>query len=104
MLVPGIGRDQLKGGLCYDDAKTDDARLVLRVLQEAREAGACTMNYLAVEEICYTGQQASGALLKRGCRRRSAACVGSQGRANGQWLLKCIDRTRSMQHARCPAA
>lgn len=64
MLVPGISRDKLKGGLCYDDAKTDDARLVLRVLQEASDAGACALNYLAVEEICYTGQQASGALLK----------------------------------------
>jgi glycerol-3-phosphate dehydrogenase len=31
-------REGLQGGIVYTDAKTDDARLVLRVLQEAQDA------------------------------------------------------------------
>jgi glycerol-3-phosphate dehydrogenase len=40
MLAPHINTTDLQGGMCYVDAKTDDARLVLRVLQEARGLGA----------------------------------------------------------------
>jgi glycerol-3-phosphate dehydrogenase len=51
MLAPNIAKDGLKGGLCYLDAKTDDARLVLRVLQEAQKHGAQAANYMAVEQV-----------------------------------------------------
>lgn len=51
MLAPHIARTGLNGGLCYLDAKTDDARLVLRVLQEAQAAGALAINYLAARTI-----------------------------------------------------
>ena len=49
-LAPHIAREGLNGGLCYVDAKTDDARLVLRVLQEAREFGGTAINYLAARK------------------------------------------------------
>ena len=51
MLAPHIRRDRLNGGMCYADAKTDDARLVLRVLQEATDAGGVAMNYLAASRL-----------------------------------------------------
>lgn len=51
MLAPHIRREQLNGGLCYQDAKTDDARLVLRILHEATEAGGTAVNYLAAKRI-----------------------------------------------------
>lgn len=51
MLAPHITRRGLQGGLCYQDAKTDDARLVLRVLQEAQAAGALAINYLEATAI-----------------------------------------------------
>ncbi len=50
-LAPHIAREGLDGGLCYIDAKTDDARLVLRVLQEAMSYGAVAINYLAARQI-----------------------------------------------------
>ena len=40
MLAPGIGPANMVGGVTYIDAKTDDARLVWRVLAEAINAGA----------------------------------------------------------------
>ncbi|MBI3727451.1 MAG: glycerol-3-phosphate dehydrogenase/oxidase [Burkholderiales bacterium] len=64
MLAPHIPAADLKGGSCYMDAKTDDARLVLRVLQEARAAGAIAMNYLAVKNVVYVDGQASGVVLQ----------------------------------------
>ena len=51
MLAPNVDRNGLQGGLCYTDAKTDDARLVLRVLQEAEAAGGHALNYLAAREL-----------------------------------------------------
>jgi glycerol-3-phosphate dehydrogenase len=42
MLAPHIARRGLRGGFRFGDAQTDDARLVLRVLQEAVAAGAAS--------------------------------------------------------------
>ena len=49
-LAPHIASEGLNGGMCYVDAKTDDARLVLRVLQEALGFGAVAINYLAARK------------------------------------------------------
>lgn len=73
MLAPHIGRADLKGGLCYVDAKTDDARMVLRVLQEARDLGGVAINYLGAQQLLRQGDGEHG----------SAA----QGRVNGVQLL-----------------
>ncbi|HEX8786975.1 MAG TPA: glycerol-3-phosphate dehydrogenase/oxidase [Telluria sp.] len=51
MLTPNVRRDGLEGGIVYTDARTDDARLVLRVLREAREYGAEALNYVAAREL-----------------------------------------------------
>lgn len=62
MLAPNVGRTDLKGGMCYQDAKTDDARLVLRVLQEARGLGALTINYLAAKQLLRVQDRPDGAV------------------------------------------
>jgi glycerol-3-phosphate dehydrogenase len=49
-LVPSLSAEGLRGGFRYGDATTDDARLVLRVLADARNAGAVTLSYARVEE------------------------------------------------------
>ena len=51
MLAPNIARTGLKGGVQYQDAKTDDARLVLRVLQEALSFGGQAFNYMQVPTV-----------------------------------------------------
>ena len=60
MLAPHIDRAGLNGGLCYQDAKTDDARLVLRVLQEAVGAGATAVNYMAARNVLRTDGKVDG--------------------------------------------
>ncbi|HEY0844878.1 MAG TPA: glycerol-3-phosphate dehydrogenase/oxidase [Noviherbaspirillum sp.] len=64
MLAPHIRQNDLNGGLCYQDAKTDDARLVLRILQEATEAGGVAVNYLAARRILRNDGQACGVQLQ----------------------------------------
>lgn len=66
MLAPNVAREGLQGGLCYRDAKTDDARLVLRVLQEAVAAGGHALNYLAAEELDRHDGKVGGLVLRDG--------------------------------------
>jgi glycerol-3-phosphate dehydrogenase len=49
-LVPALRSDSLTGGFRYGDAWTDDSRLVLRVLADARAAGAVTLSYARVDD------------------------------------------------------
>jgi glycerol-3-phosphate dehydrogenase len=47
-LAPHLTQEDLKGGFTYGDAKTDDARLVLRLIQEATDDGGLARNYTRV--------------------------------------------------------
>ncbi|MGJ8670274.1 MAG: glycerol-3-phosphate dehydrogenase/oxidase [Oceanococcus sp.] len=49
--APGLSTKDLDGVLYFEDAQTDDARLVLRLLQEARSHGASVLNYVQVKEL-----------------------------------------------------
>jgi glycerol-3-phosphate dehydrogenase len=51
MLAPHISPRGLQGGFRYGDAQTDDARLVLRIIQEAVAAGGTAMNYVHAENL-----------------------------------------------------
>jgi len=50
-LAPGLKEEQLLGGTCFVDALTDDARLVMRVLAEARADGALALNGVRVRQL-----------------------------------------------------
>ncbi len=58
--VPGYRPDKLQGASRYTDAVTDDTRLVLRVLDEARKDGAVTLNYVKAEKTLKTHGRVSG--------------------------------------------
>jgi glycerol-3-phosphate dehydrogenase len=62
--VPHIDDAGLRGGLRYLDAKTDDARLVLRVLQEARAHGGVALNYLACADLLRDANGVCGATVE----------------------------------------
>jgi len=51
LLSPSIHPLKMIGGLRYQEAQTDDARLVLRVLREAVGRGAQALNYAAVTSL-----------------------------------------------------
>lgn len=65
-LVPGWAPPAMTGAAVYADAKTDDARLVQRVLREAERDGALVLNYLPA-----TAPTVDGGVV-RGLRLRDA--------------------------------
>lgn len=63
-LAPGLNPPGLRGALVFTDAKTDDARLVQRVLLEAQRDGAMCLNYVAAQELVLSAGQVSGVVLQ----------------------------------------
>jgi len=63
-LAPGLAPPGLRGALVFQDAKTDDARLVWRVLLEARRDGAVLLNYVAVESLTTANGKVTGLVAK----------------------------------------
>ena len=62
--LPMLDPHGLQGGWSYLDAQTDDARLVLRVLAEARSLGALTVNYVAADDLTRAAGGVDGATLR----------------------------------------
>jgi glycerol-3-phosphate dehydrogenase len=52
-LCPPLSSEGLVGGFRYFDAQTDDARLVLRVIQEAIQGGGRAINYAPVIQLLH---------------------------------------------------
>ena len=61
---PFLNADRLHGGFTYADAQTDDARLVLELVDGALAAGAVCVNYCRVGEVLETDGKACGALVE----------------------------------------
>jgi len=60
----GIGGTGLTGAMYYTDTVTDDARLVLRVLQDAMAAGGCALNYVKASSLLKTDGQVTGVVVE----------------------------------------
>ncbi|HMA10086.1 MAG TPA: glycerol-3-phosphate dehydrogenase/oxidase, partial [Ramlibacter sp.] len=67
MLAPGLAPTGLRGATWYRDAKTDDARLVQRVLAEAARDGALTLNYARAGALLKEGAAVAGARVEDLC-------------------------------------
>jgi glycerol-3-phosphate dehydrogenase len=63
-LIPQLSSPDLVSGFRYFDAQTDDARLVLRVLQEATKDGALALNYARVEGLLKTRGRVTGVAVR----------------------------------------
>jgi len=55
-LVPQINQSRLKGGFRFWDAQVDDARLVLRLIDDGIKAGGTALNYTSVVELARNSQ------------------------------------------------
>jgi glycerol-3-phosphate dehydrogenase len=88
-LAPGLNPPNLRGALVFGDAKTDDARLVQRVLVEAQHDGAVVLNYVAAQELVLTNGQVSGLMLRDGPTGQ-VLCVRAKSvvNATGAWADK----------------
>lgn len=65
-LCPQIRSEGLKSGLFYYDAVVDDARLVLRLLEEGKRLGGTALNYARVNGLLKNGtQEVCGVVVQR---------------------------------------
>lgn len=91
-LAPGLVPARMRGAMVFTDAKTDDARLVWRVLMEAQRDGAVVMNYAQAESLRLDAGKVSGLVVRDaasgGTYRVHAKAVVN---ATGAWA----DRLRS---------
>lgn len=71
ILAPHVATDRLEGGFCYGDAQTDDARLVLRVIQEAVAAGGTALNYTRADTLLLEEDRVVGVTLRDLVQNRS---------------------------------
>ncbi len=95
-LAPGLRQDCLLGGSCFFDAVTDDARLVMRVLGEARDAGGEALNGMAVKTLTREGGQVTGLVAED---RESGCAYAFRGRAVAQATGAWAGRLGSGTHA-----
>jgi glycerol-3-phosphate dehydrogenase len=83
---PGIASDGLKGACYYTDTVTDDARLVLRILQEAIAAGGHAANYVKVEGLLRTDDLVDGVVaVNTETRERVEVQARAVINATGTW-------------------
>ena len=89
---PLLATTGLKAGFTYGDAQTDDARLVLELVDGAQTAGAACVNYCRMESILEEHGQAAGAVLQD---RLSGTELTVQARqivnATGYWMAREAD-------------
>ena len=83
-LAPGLAPPGLRGALVFQDARTDDARLVWRVLCEARRDGATVLNYVVARTLAMEAGKVCGMTLQdvesgQQYRIRSRAVVNATG-------------------------
>jgi glycerol-3-phosphate dehydrogenase len=87
LLAPYIAQEGLQGGFQYGDAQTDDARLVLRVIQEAMASGGAALNYAQVEDLTHDarGKVAGVRLHDRVAGRQADVSARLVVNATGAW-------------------
>jgi glycerol-3-phosphate dehydrogenase len=83
-LEPGLRREELDGGILYYDCMTDDARMTLENILDARALGVPILNYTRAMRLLEEGDRIVGAEVESGGARVKvrARCVVN---ATGPW-------------------
>ena len=83
-LEPHLRQDGLLGALAFDDARTDDVRLVLRLIFEAVGEGGTALNFSAAQPWRENGR-VHGIVLADGRRVAASMVVNATGVCAGDW-------------------
>ena len=85
--LPHLADATLKGAFAYMDARTDDTRLVLRVLADALADGGVAANYLTVDGLLRENGRVAGVSLRDGVNGRTGqARARVVINATGPWV------------------
>jgi glycerol-3-phosphate dehydrogenase len=83
---PSLNTGSLKGGFIYTDAQTDDARLVLELIDGAMQHGAVCVNYCKLTELIECDGKVCGAVLQDQLHHTSIKISAKQVvNTTGQW-------------------
>ncbi|MCK9636157.1 MAG: glycerol-3-phosphate dehydrogenase/oxidase [Methylobacter tundripaludum] len=86
---PRLNSSLLTGGFTYADAQTDDARLVLELIDGALSAGAVCVNYCKVTDFIEDKGQVCGAKVQDRVNGKTAIVYARQiVNATGQWTIE----------------
>jgi glycerol-3-phosphate dehydrogenase len=86
LLAPGLEPKNMQGAMVFGDAKTDDARLVWRVLAEAQKDGAVTLNYASADNLHIENGKVTGLSVIDGTTgQRYTAKTKAVVNATGAW-------------------
>lgn len=84
---PVLTDNGLKGGFTYADAQTDDARLVLEIVDGAMSYGAICVNYCRLDSLIEQGGRAIGAVVHDGVGGSDCKVYAKQiVNATGCWM------------------
>lgn len=73
-MIPQLKPEWMKGAFLYHDARLDDSRMVLRLIQEAQARGGVALNYAKVVRLL---RAADARVCGVAVEDRSRACLGS---------------------------
>lgn len=86
LLAPHLVSKGLTGGFHYEDAQTDDARLVLQIIREAVSDGGVALNYARVDDLLWQQDRVTGVRLRDELTQRTAELsAGVVMNATGAW-------------------
>lgn len=102
LLAPHLTPNHLQGGFSYGDAQTDDARLVLRILQESVAAGGFALNYATATHLLRDEHgRITGVHLRDNESERTAQVYGRVViNATGAWADRLRAQVRQKSSAR----
>lgn len=90
--IPGLKTEELRGGPLYYDCMTDDARITLETLLDARDAGAVVLTYGRVDKLLHEDGKIAGVRVRDVLGDRTVEVkAGAVINATGPWS----DRVRS---------
>jgi glycerol-3-phosphate dehydrogenase len=98
-LEPTLNPEGLRGGYRFTDAQTDDARLVLRLIFDARRAGGSALNYTRLTKVERYGDGRLAGVVARDVESGAERFLGTRVliNATGAWaeaLHPCPDGRR----------
>jgi glycerol-3-phosphate dehydrogenase len=100
--VPFIERKDLLGGYEFWDAQVDDARLVLRLIREGRQAGGVARNYTVVRTIERDAQGMVRGVVLQDMETQTCADIESSAviNATGCWAECLHPQVHAQRHMR----
>lgn len=101
-VLPDIRTENLVGGFRFWDAKVDDARLVLRLIEEACAAGGAALNYTEVEGILRNAAGLVAGVALKDTETHAAKEVQTSAvvNATGVWAEKLHPSPKQNYHLR----